>query len=148
VGSVAAVTAVGLCFAAAENYDRYFHDFDYQTRVNVVNTTEIADAIAGAEAIGIDKNDVYLVDREFWLDVRNVGIALGDITWGPRQQIAIGGTLPAQQPGRPLLLVLNKNDEARLGEVRRLYPSGILTVVPSEFPSHEFALYWVPPQPG
>jgi hypothetical protein len=35
-----------------------------------------------------------------------------------------------------------------LGEVLRLYPSGILTVVPSEFPSHEFALYWVPPQPG
>jgi hypothetical protein len=141
-GAVLLTVAIGV--AAFENFDRFYRDFDAQSRNTVSNTTEIADAIRSASAFGIDPEHAYLIDRAHWLDVRNIGIALDDITWGFRQNIPVGEPLPERRSGEPLLLVLHPDDSERLAEVREAYPDGSLFRIAAEVPAQDFLVYWVP----
>jgi hypothetical protein len=130
--------------AAVRGYDQYFHDFDRQTRAAVANTTEIAAAIRGAAVVGVSPQDAYVIDAPYWLDIRNIGIALGDITWGPSHNVRVGDPLPQRPSSRPLLLILKGDDEARLAEVERAFPNGIVTRYQAEVPAHAFVTVWVP----
>lgn len=138
--------AVLLAIAAVMNFDQYFHDFDRQTRAAVSNTTEIARAIRGAAVVGVSPEDAYVIDAPHWLDVRNIGIALGDIEWWPAHNVRVGEPLPQQPPSRPLLLILNSSDTERLAEVERAFPNGHVTRHPAEVPSQTFLTVWVPAQ--
>jgi hypothetical protein len=145
-GYAVAAPAIALLIvvAAVSSFDQYFHDFNRQTRASVPNTTEIAQAIRGAAVVGVSPADAYVIDAPYWLDIRNIGIALGDIEWGPAHNVRVGDPLPTQPSSRPLLLVLKGDDQERLAEVMRTFPRGYVTRYPTEVPSHEFVTVWVP----
>ncbi|HEY7033764.1 MAG TPA: glycosyltransferase family 39 protein [Thermomicrobiales bacterium] len=136
--------AVLIGVAAVRGFDQYFHDFDRQTRASVPNTTEIAQAIRGAAVVGVSPDDAYVIDAPYWLDIRNIGIALGDIDWGPAHNVRVGDPLPTLSSSRPLLLILKGDDQTRLAEVERAFPWGHVTRYPTEVPSHAFVTVWVP----
>jgi hypothetical protein len=146
-GRFAAGLAVAglLAVAARENYVRYFHDYDRQVRMTIPNTTEIARAIDGAATVGVDHADAYLIDSPYWLDVRNVGIVLGDDAWAQDHDVRPDDPLPEQQAGRPLFFVLNQGNAERLAELQRVWPNGILTRYAAQVPAQDFLTYWVPP---
>lgn len=141
-GSCALLLAVG----GIANYDRYFNDFDRQSRSIVANTTAIASAIEAARVVGVTIDDVYIIDSPYWLDIRNIAIALGDLQWASEHNITPGNPLPDQEPGRPLFFVINQGDEDRLAEVGTVFPQGVLTYVETDVPPKNFYTYWVPVQ--
>lgn len=145
-GYLVAVPAIAvlIVIAAVRSFNQYFHDFDRQTRASVPNTTEIAAAIRGAAVVGVSPQDAYVIDYPYWLDIRNIGIALGDITWGPAHNVVVGAPLPRQPSSRPLLFILNDNDKDRLAEVERTFPNGHVTRYPSEVPAKSFVTVWIP----
>jgi len=142
------VAALITLAAARENYVRYFHDYDRQYRQTVANTTEIAHAIRGGASVGVTIDDAYLIDGPFWLDVRNIGIALHDENWADTHTIRPGEPLPEQPAGRPLFFILRASDHARLAELLSRWPAGVITAYPVEEPVHAFLTYWVPAAPG
>ena len=135
--------AVMIVSAAVLSFDRYFHEFDLQTREQVPNTTEIAQTIQGASAVGVSTEDAYVIDWPGWLDIRNIGIELGDITWGPRHNVLVDAPLPVQEAGQPLLLILNTEDAGRLAEVERTYPDAYVTTIADS--PRPYIVVWVPP---
>lgn len=144
-GAVAfALTSIALVIATGRNIDTYFHDFNWQTRLAVDNTTEIARVIDGAAAVGIAPGDAYIIDWPHWLDARNIGIALGDISWGTAHVVGTDEPLPPQAPDRPLLFVLYYEDTERLAEVLRTYPGSFATAYPAKVPTQSFVTVWVP----
>jgi hypothetical protein len=142
---IALLIAVFVGTAASRSFDEYFTTFDIQTRQSVANTMEIAEAIQGAKSLGVDQEDAYVIDRAYWLDIRNIGIALGDIDWGFTHNILVDDPLPAPLPDRPMLLVVNSNDDVRLPEIRRTYHGAIFSEYPTEVIPKRFTLVWIPP---
>ncbi len=141
----ATVLTVLLGIAAYENFERYYRDFDRQTRLIVVNTTEIAAAIDGASSVGVSLDNAYIIDRAYWLDIRNIGLTLGNLGWAYDHNIGLDDPLPERRPGEPLFLVLHYDDAARLAEILLKYPDGHLTRVPAEIPGQDFLTYLVLP---
>lgn len=129
---------------AVLSFNQYFREFDEQTRLLVPNTTEIAQTIQGAAAVGVSPKDAYVVDWPGWLDIRNIGIELGDITWGPRHNVLVDAPLPVREAGRPLLLIVNTDDAGRLAEVERTYPDAHVTTITDS--PRPFIVVWVPPE--
>jgi 4-amino-4-deoxy-L-arabinose transferase-like glycosyltransferase len=134
-----------LSVAAIRNYEHYFGDFDRQYRAIVANTTAIADTIEEAGVVGVSPEDAYIIDTPFWLDVRNVAIALGDAGWAAEHNVVVDAPLPEQPPDRPLFFIINQKDEARLAKIQQTYPDGVLTLVETGVPSKDFYTYWVRP---
>lgn len=139
--------AILLGVAATLNFDRYFHEFDRQTRAGVANTTEIAGVIQGARSVGVALDDAYVIDFPYWLDIRNIGIAMHHIEWGPEHNVRLDDPLPAQQPEHPLFFVLNEQDAVRLAEVQRAYPNAYVTRYASAAPNRSFVTVFVPVAP-
>jgi hypothetical protein len=132
--------------AATKSFDQYFTKFDIQTRNSVANTTEIARAIQGAKSLGVDQDDAYIVDRAYWLDLRNIGIAMEEIDWGFTHNIPVDTPLPSPLPDRPMLLIVKSDDDVRLPEIRRTYPDAIFTDYPTEVAAKQFTTVWIPPR--
>lgn len=142
---VVPLVAVLVGVTASQSFDEYFTEFDIQTRRGVANTTEIARAIQGAKSLGVDQDDAYIVDRAYWLDLRNIGIAMEEIDWGFTHNIPLDAQLPLPLPDRPMLLIVKTDDDVRLPEIRRTYPDAIFTEYPTEFPEKSFMTVWIPP---
>lgn len=140
--------AIPVALAAHRSFQQYFGEFDRQTRRVVPNTTEIAQAIEGARSLGVDPHDAYIVDRPHWLDVRNIGIAMEDIEWGLSHNIQVSDPLPRPLADRPMLLIVNSDDDRRLPEMREAYPDAVETDYPTELVEHRFTTVWVPPASG
>lgn len=147
IASVLAVPLIAVLIgvSAAQSFDQYFTEFDVQTRRSVANTTEIARAIQGAKSLGVDQDDAYIVDRAYWLDLRNIGIAMEEIDWGFTHNIAVDAPLPLVLPDRPMLLIVKSDDVDRLPEIRRTYPDAIFTEYPTQFVEKSFMTVWIPP---
>jgi len=138
----AALLATAVAIVAVLSFHQYFDTFDRQERKLLANTTEIAGAIRGAAVVGVAPDDAYVVDWPYWLDIRNIAIELGDVTWGDRHQVSIDAPLPAPPATRPLLLIVNVDDEARLAEVARAYPNAHVTTIADS--PRPFVVVWVP----
>lgn len=139
----AALLVIGLTIAAAENYERYFIRFDRQYRDFVPNSTEIGAAVRIELARGVPLDQVYHLSWPFWLDTRNLAIALGDIRWAERQVVPENRPLPEPGAG-PLVFVIHRDDHRRMEEIRRRWPTAVLRRYPSELPAREFVLAIVP----
>ena len=146
-GTLVAVPAIAVLIAtsAVQNYDEYFHGFDRQTRSSSADTVAIARAIEGAKVFGVLPEDAYVIDWPHWLDIRNIGIALGDIDWGPAHNVVLQAPLPEQTPGRPLLFILNADDKGRLAEVQRAFPDCYVAIYPADESTIPFVTVFVPP---
>jgi hypothetical protein len=142
---LAPAAAAVIVISANLNYEQYFQDFDNQTSRSGASVGDIADAIRGAEIVGVQPDEAYIIDYPYWLDIRNIGINMGNIGWAPAHNVRVEDPLPVQQPGRPLLLIFNLNDTARLEEAKRTYPDYYISTYPTENPEQAFIVFVVFP---
>ena len=140
----AAVLGVAALASGMLNYQRYFEDYPVQYRASSWNTSEVARAIKSYEdSIGGVQN-AYIKVWPHWLDIRNVGINLGNVTWN-------NGVLDMAQverhrslPGRRLYIV-KPEDKDSLAQFRAIYPQGVEQAYKSSVPGHDFVLFFSTP---
>ena len=147
LGKTGATLAAGLTaglvlLSASQNYDLVFNQY----RVNFDNgswpSAQIGAVVRDFVDTWGDPNSAYLVGYPHWVDSRLVGINAGT----PAKDYAIFTDQFEQtlaQPS-PKLFVLNVNDNPDLLALNRLYPEGVLRLIPSALPGREFYIYFVP----
>jgi len=149
VARLAAVVLVGLFVAGAwrQNYQRYFGPYDDQYNAFVPNVHEIVRAVETEQATyNIPLDQVYLLSYPYWLDGRNLALALGDIGWQPEHDLTDERPLPPRSVGQPLLFILHREDVERRAELTATFPDGVIKHVPSELLGKDFVLFRVPAQ--
>ncbi len=136
------LTAGLVLLSASQNYDLVFNQY----RVNFDNgswpSAQIGAVVRDFVDTWGDPNSAYLVGYPHWVDSRLVGINAGT----PAKDYAIFTDQFEQtlsQPS-PKLFVLNVNDNPDLLALNRLYPEGVLRLIPSTLPGREFYIYFVP----
>ncbi|MFN0071882.1 MAG: glycosyltransferase family 39 protein [Chloroflexota bacterium] len=135
----------GLSVAAAENYERYFIRFDAQYRDFVLNTSEVADVVEPELDNRLTLARVYAFNWPFSYDTRNLAIALGDIRWAARNSVPEQAPIPSPV-GSDMLLIINREDQRRLDEIRLRWPTATIRLVPSSQAGREFFIVRVPAQ--
>lgn len=139
------LVGVALTLSTRANYQRYFVTYDRQYRSFVPNTNEIAAAVRAEQArSGIALEHVYLLSYPYWLDGRNLALALGDITWQREHDLTAGRALPPRVAGQPLLFVLHPDDHERKRQLLAAFPDGTLQPIASRTPGKHALLYRVP----
>jgi hypothetical protein len=133
-----------LLLATQQNFVRYFHDYDQQYRSFVPNVHEIVNHIQRMEVQGVTPNQTYILAYPYWLDGRNLGLALGDVTWQATHDLTEDHALPTQQNGQPLLFVLHPEDTTRRAELETQFPNGNYQLVRATLPGRDFAMFLVP----
>jgi hypothetical protein len=131
-----------LALSMSESYRTYFVDYHHQYSRLVEHTIEMANEIRAWEARGIPASNVYVLNRQYWLDPRNIGFELGDPGWASGQEIP-PGRAPEPLARRPLLYLFNPHDEERRSVLRRLYPGGDERKVVQEYADRDFSIYFV-----
>ncbi len=143
--AVAAALTLGLfSYSYAQNYQRYFVDYDQQYRGFVPNTSEIAQAAKGYSQRGITPANTYFVGWPHWFESRALGIHLGDIEWHHTHELLPDMPIPPRVPGEPRLYVLNREDEKRRRELQQAFPDGELTFVKTPVPGKSFYIFYIP----
>ncbi|MHB0987116.1 MAG: ArnT family glycosyltransferase [Bellilinea sp.] len=135
------LVAALLFLSASQNYDLVFNQY----RSNFDNSSWPSAQIGAVVRDFIDtwgnRDSAYLVGYPHWVDSRLVGINAGT----PDKDYAIFTDqfeLTLAQPA-PKLFILNVNDTPDLEALNRLYPEGVLRLIPSELPGREFYIYFV-----
>jgi hypothetical protein len=133
-----------LLVATQQNFARYFRDYDQQYRSFVPNVHEIVSHIQRMEAQGVTPNQAYVLAYPYWLDGRNLGLALGDVEWQATHDLTEDQPLPTQQDGQPMLFVLHPDDAERQAELETHFPNGRYQLVRATPPGRDFAMFFVP----
>jgi uncharacterized membrane protein len=145
IPAVALVSLSGIVFLTAEqSFVRYFREYRVQYHRSVPHTHEVVAALRSRAGRRVDLDDTYLLNRPFWLDGRNVALALGARDWYLQHDIGADRRLPARPNSRALLFVVNIADALRRSELRDRFPAGRYVLVHDDIPGHSFALYLVP----
>jgi hypothetical protein len=148
-GRMGAIAAGGaglllVAFAAANNYDLFFVQYDEVVRRSGWNSSEMGAVIHDFGRSFGRADQAWVVAYPYWVDTRLVGINAGmparDTAINPDQ---LPETLP--DPGAKLFL-LNLEDLDSLGRLLELYPEGRYWTYPSRTPGKEFLIYLVPPR--
>ena len=136
------LVAALLFLSASQNYDLVFNQY----RANYDNGSWPSARIGAVVRDFVDtwgnRDSAYLVGYPHWVDSRLVGINAGT----PDKDYAIFTDqfeLTLAQPA-PKLFILNVSDTPDLETLNRLYPDGVLRLIPSELPGREFLIYFVP----
>jgi hypothetical protein len=137
-----AAIAVLLALSMRESYRTYFGDYHRQYERLVEHTIEMAREIRSAGARGIPPSNAFVVNREYWIDPRNIAFELGDPAWAATQEIPPGQPIP-RWTRRPLLFVFAPRDLERREALRREYPAGTARIVAQRDPDRNFGLYEV-----
>jgi hypothetical protein len=122
MAAVAVLVAVPVLFAARLNFDWYFGRYDTGYRAAVSNELEMGAVVRGfADSVG-DLQHAYVIAAPFWIDVRLVGIAAGDVTW---QNLLTENQIPTVKEDRNAkLFLVNQGDAASLDVLRQTFPEG------------------------
>lgn len=135
----AIITGV-LIVAARQNYVAYFDAFAAQYRATVPNVREIAESIKQQR---VPLEQTYILAYPYWLDGRNLALALGDLDWQADHDLTSDQPLP-RDSARPLLFVLRPEDDSRRRELEAAFPGGQYRVKISATPGKDWAFYLVP----
>jgi hypothetical protein len=132
-----------LLFAALQNYDLVFRQYQQNYALSSWNTSEIGRAIrAFADTLG-DPDSAYVVAYPYWVDTRLVGINAGYAT--KDYAIAPEQLSDTQANPGPKLFVIFPEDISSLSALQLLYPDGYLKTYPSQAENKDFWLYYVLP---
>jgi hypothetical protein len=141
--ALVALLSGALGLATQQNYARYFHDYNAQYRLHVPNTQEIAREVERMQELGFGLERTYLLAFPYWLDGRNLALALGDLSWKDSHDLPAEVDLP-QHTDQPLLFVLHPQDHERRRQLKEYYPDGTYAEVNATTPGKNFAMYIVP----
>jgi len=146
LGSAAAwgVMLLLLFGSARQNFDLVFRQYRQLFEQSSWNTLEMGGVVRDfADSVG-SPDTAWVLAFPHWVDTRlvgmNAGYPLRDYAIWPEN---LANTL--SEPRAKLFLV-KPEDSAGLDALRQLYPQGALTTYTSAVESHDFLLYFVPPQ--
>jgi hypothetical protein len=141
----AGVVLLGLFVASfSQNYDLIFNQYYRQYSRGAWNSAEMGAVMRGFIDKGGPVDNVWIVPYAFWVDTRLppfwAGVPGRDIAIAPDN---IDDT--REIPG-PKLFMFQLQDEATRQLLEELYPQGVLTVLESAEPDHNFYVFRVPAQ--
>lgn len=129
--------------SAAINFGLVFNQYATSFRNNAWNTSELGQVIGDfSRSMGSEEN-AWVVAFPHWVDTRLVGINAGF----PTRDTAIDPAMldmTLSNPNAKLFLV-NIQDVKSLALLQELYPEGRYWIYPSQVPSKEFVVFYVPP---
>lgn len=138
---------------AGLNYNTFFNDY-HQMYLRAspyprLLATAAQEALIEANGSPEDIDGVWLVSYPFWQDHRAFGAELGDITY---EQVLLDSnalanslvTTPEQYEARPLVFVLNQNDELGIDVLEALYPEGRVQRIDTQWEGKDFYIYTAP----
>jgi len=140
------VGAILLIWAAAQNYNLVFNEYQKNYELSSWNTSEIGQVIKDYTSSFVEPENAYVVAFPYWVDTRLVGVNAGyptrDFAIWPQQ---FSETL--SQSG-PKLFIIKLEDKSSVGALRQIYPEGHLKLYPSKFENKDFYLFTVLPKTG
>lgn len=140
------VGAILLFWAAAQNFNLVFDEYQRNYELSSWNTSEIGQVIKDYTSSFVDPENAYVVAFPYWIDTRLVGINAGfptrDFAVWPQQ---FSETL--SQPG-PKLFIIKLEDKSSIATLKQLYPEGYLQLYRSKFENKDFYLFTVLPKTG
>jgi hypothetical protein len=141
---VALAWAVGLslfAFAAWQNYDILFNQYDRSFRLHAWNASEMGAEIRAFEKLTGSTNSAYVVAYPHWVDTRIVGIEAGH----PDRDLAISRNLLGITVNNPdaKLFLLRPEDVESLDILQDLYPNGRHWVYSSRTTGKDFVKFMV-----
>jgi hypothetical protein len=157
-GKWAAVVAAAVVAAAAGamNHQAYFVDYSAQYLLSAQNASEIGVVIHDFARTMGSYETVFVRPYPYWVDTRAVGMYAqgGNPTRDFGREFAIEFADLASLTGeaRPKLIIMNRLDtQSRpdgvpptLPELRRLFPTGTLSLYHSKRDGHDFLMFFVP----
>jgi hypothetical protein len=142
--AIAAALTLGLFnYSYAQNYQRYFVDYDQQYRYFVPNTQDIAQAIQAYADRGITRDNAYFVGPS-WFEPRALSVLMGDLSWHETHEVWQDQAFPPLAPGQPRLYVLNRDNEQRRLELMQLFPTGELKYIETPMAHQSFYIFYIP----
>ncbi|WP_110517006.1 glycosyltransferase family 39 protein [Herpetosiphon llansteffanensis] len=121
-----------LAWAGRENFHRYFVDMARQYTGFIPNNREVADAIRYyRDAQGVPYANAYLMlNSYFWKESRNISVHLNDMQWYASNTIKPEMELVVPEK-RPVIIVLNPDDQVHIEQLQREHPEGELRRISS-----------------
>ncbi len=128
--------------ASFQNYDLVFHQYRQSFDSGAWNTSEMGSLVESFARLTGSVDTAWLVGHPFWADSRLVMINAGY----PDRDNAIwpdhfSDTL---SDPRPKLFLINIADSASADALKALYPQGTLSRFHSQYPNHDFLVFFVP----
>jgi 4-amino-4-deoxy-L-arabinose transferase-like glycosyltransferase len=147
VGRAAVVAFIGilLSWSMFQNYDLVFRQFKEQFMQGAWNTYEIGKVVRSyAESVGTP-DTAYVVPYPYWVDTRLVGINAG---YPDRDYALWPESFPAtKEDPRAKLFILKQEDQADIGTLKTLYPTGRLEYYQAmPYKGKDFWMFFVPPE--
>jgi len=153
-GNLFACVIIALLFvgAAARNYDTYFNKYHEQYRLTAPYPRLLAEAafdkLTELEGNSTSIDGVWLVSYPFWQDHRAFGAELGDVEF---DRVVVDSMVleqalfeaPALFTDRPLIFILNLNDEYGIEVLQQEFPGGELERQATGYSDKDFYLYTV-----
>lgn len=137
------LAAAILLYAAQLNYRWYFSTYAEQFRQTAWNSSEMGQVVRGfATSIG-DAQHAYHVAYPYWVDTRNIGINMGDVTWN-NAILDIERVQAHVQDPAPKLYLLHPKDEKSIARLKELFPRGQLREFKSATLEKDFLVFFVP----
>jgi hypothetical protein len=133
-----------IVFAARQNYDLVFHDYQNQYEMAAWNTSEMGAVIRDFVNLTGDPDSAWVVVYPYWVDTRLVGMIAGfptkDYALWPEQ---LSETTADK---RAKLFLIKPEDETDLLSLQQMYPTGTVQTYASEVENHNFLMFFVPPE--
>jgi hypothetical protein len=135
------ISLVLIFFAAVDNYDLVFNQYQRAYVLSSWNTSEMGKVIHDFGDIYGGTSDAYVVPYPYWVDTRLVGMIAGDPIRDfaiPTDQISSTLNFP-----QPKMFLVNPEDQADLNLLRQLFPQGTVSNYESKV-GKNFYIYMVP----
>jgi 4-amino-4-deoxy-L-arabinose transferase-like glycosyltransferase len=135
------ISLVLIFFAALDNYDLVFNQYQRAYVLSSWNTSEMGKVIHDFGEIYGGTSDAYVVPYPYWVDTRLVGMIAGDPIRDfaiPTDQISSTLNFP-----QPKMFLVNPEDQADLNLLRQLFPQGTVSNYESKV-GKNFYIYMVP----
>ncbi len=133
-----------ILFAARQNYNLVFYDYENQYAQAAWNTSEMGAVIHDFVTLTGDPDSAWVVVYPYWVDTRLVGMIAGfptkDYALWPDQ---LAGTTSDK---RAKLFLIKPEDEVDLHALQQIYPTGTVQTYTSKVANHNFLMFFVPPQ--
>jgi hypothetical protein len=144
------VTVACLVLAAAsikENFESYFVRFAHENTVILEPVLDMVRVLREYGARGVPPRNVYLLNRNYWVDGRCINFEIGDMRWSDAHDVSPSRPVPFIRD-RPLLFFFHANDPDRRQQLKAMFPDGEEKLIPTGFSDRAYYTYFVPRPDG
>jgi hypothetical protein len=106
-----------------ENYVSYFTRFKREQEIILEPVLDMVNVMRAFGAKGVPFDNVYLLNRDNWVDGRCIAFEIGDLGWYEAHDVPPRRPVPFIRD-RPLLFFFHRHDTDRRAQLRTDFPDG------------------------